>query len=99
MVPDGPEGAMADILVGDRTVNPVAGTPANNTELTLVKLFPDMVTGVPEAALAGLNPVITGGGRNVNPGREPAPCEVTTTTFPLAPAPTLAVIVPEEITL
>ncbi len=69
-----------------------AATPPNRTALTPVKFSPLIVMVDPIGADAGLNEVSTGL-RNVNPAKLSAVIVLLMRRYPLAPAPTVAVII------
>ena len=63
------------------------------------KWLPVMETNVPAGPVVGVNEVMTGGGKNVNPDLDAVPYKVVTVTSPEAPAPTMAVMVVPELTV
>ena len=58
-----------------------------------------MVTVVPTGPLAGLKEVITGGANHVKPGSVELPPGLVTVTPPVAPLPTMAWILVDELTV
>lgn len=97
--PDAPVATTAVRLVGELTVNEVAGIPPKLTDVAPVKLFPVSVTVVPAPAFVGVKEVITGAEINVKPVFVAIPPGVVTLTFPDAPVPTTAVMVVGETTV
>jgi hypothetical protein len=90
---------MATIEVDDTTVNEVTGIPPNVIADVLVKFVPVMLMIAPAAAVVGANVVIVGAPIKINPACDAVPPGVVRPTEPLAPAPTLARIDVEEITV
>ena len=96
--PDVPAATTAVILVGETTVNDVAGVPPKLTAVAPVKFVPVIVTIAVVPALIGVKDDIVGVGMNVNPASVTVPPGVVTDTFPEVPAPTTAVILVGETT-
>lgn len=94
-----PGATVAVICVAETTVKLAAFTPPKRTCVAPVKPVPLIVTNVPIGPLVGINDVIVGAARKVNPGSVPVPAGVVTDTLPLAPKPTVAVISVEDITV
>jgi len=69
-----------------------AATPPKVTEVAPVKLVPVMVTTPPAPTETGVNELIEGGGKKVNPAKVPVPEEFVTLTEPEDPLETVAVI-------
>ncbi|HYZ14633.1 MAG TPA: hypothetical protein VFA08_13655 [Actinomycetota bacterium] len=94
-------GTVAVICVAEFTVNVVAATLLNVTEVAPVKFVPVMVTDVPTGPDVGVNDVIVGQVvlATVKVGPESVPSAFVTSTAPVVvPVPTTAVIdVPESI--
>ena len=65
----------------------------------LPKPEPLMVTVVPGNASAGVNDDMEGGGKKLKPAEDAVPPGVVTERFPLAPAPTMAVMLLAELTV
>src|SRR4051812_5677080 len=75
----------AVMLVGELTVNELAGTPPKLTSLTPEKLFPVIVIIVPGSAMVGANEMINGSGTTllINTDRDWLVVVVTTaSSFP-----------------
>ena len=97
-LPDAPVATTAVILVEEFTTNDVAVTPPNRTAVAPVKFVPVIVIVAPVAPVVGVNDEIIGGGININPANDAVPAGVVTLTLPVAPAPTMAVMLVEEFT-
>jgi hypothetical protein len=93
--PPGPEGITAVILVGD-SIEKAAKIPPNFTSVASEKLVPRIVTFSPLAAEAGVKDVIEGAEINVKPPNVICPPGVVTDTLPLAPVPTIALMLIAE---
>jgi hypothetical protein len=98
-----PVGTVAVIFVAEFTVNVVAATPLNLTEVAPVKLVPVILTVVPTGPEVGVNDVIVGSGA-VDTVKfvelVPVPEGVVTAIFPVvAPVGTVAVICVDEFTV
>lgn len=91
-VPEAPVPTVAVMVVELFTVNEVASTPPNFTEVAPVKLNPDKVTVLPLPELVGENELITGEATQVNPLLLAVPPPVVTLTLPEEPPATVAVI-------
>ena len=87
-----PAPTTAVILVALTTLNEIAAVPPKLTAVAPVKFVPVIVTVCPVPAEVGLNEVIVGGGKYVKPANVPVPDAVVTETTPVAPAPTVALI-------
>lgn len=93
MLPDGPEGASAVIVVGDTTVK-FTPRPPIFTLCTSVKWVPVIVTILPAVEDVGVKDVMVGGAKKVKPALVAIPLAgVTIDTVPDAPVPTTAVMV------
>jgi hypothetical protein len=95
-----PEGTVVAILV-DVAEETVAEVPLNDTVGVVIKLVPEIVTGVPEAPLVGLNPEIVGVGNTVkiDPEVRVTPLtviEIAPVDAPGGTAVTMLVVVKEE---
>jgi len=62
-------------------------------------LVPVIITVVPTGPEEGANEVIVGGGNQVKPASEELPPGFVTITLPVAPFPTIAVMLVEELTV
>ena len=91
--PDAPAPTTAVMVVALTTVKELAATPPKLTALASVKSVPVMVTFWASAAEVGVKEEIDGAGIKVNPPSTAVPKGVVTSTSPVAPAPTIAVIV------
>jgi hypothetical protein len=92
ILPVAPVPTTAVILVALTTLNEVAAVPPKLTAVAPVKLVPVIVTVCPVPAEIGLNEVIVGGGKYVNPANVPVPDAVVTETTPEVPAATVALM-------
>ena len=90
---------IAEIELAELIVNEVAGVPPKLTAEAPKKLVPVMIIEPFAPVLVGLNEVIVGGGRNVNPVKVVVIPATVTATFPVAPAPTTAFILVGETTV
>ena len=97
--PDAPLLTTAVIVVALTTVNDVATVPPKLTTDAPVKFVPVIVIVVPAPPLVGVNDVIMGAGIKVNPALVNVSLGVVTLTDPVAPVPTIAVIVVELTTV
>jgi hypothetical protein len=101
-LPDAPVPTTAVMLVDELTVNDDATTPPKFTTVTPAKkLVPVIVTAVPVPPLAGVKEVNVGGGKNANvkPANVAVPPGVVTPILPVAPVPTRAVMLVDELTV
>lgn len=98
-LPLAPVSTTAVIVVGETTVGVNAAVPPKLTVIGAIKLVPVIVTIVPFPALTGVNEVIVGARTNEKPDFDAIPPGVVTLTLPLLPAPTVAVIPVEEVTV
>ena len=97
-----PAGTTAVILVAETTVNELASTPLNITEVIPVKFLPVMVTVFPMRADPGLKELIDGLEYLIDKLEleEVVPNPLVTETVPeVAPAGTTAVILVDEATM
>lgn len=93
-LPEEPLATTAVMLVADTTVNEEAGVPPKLTAVAPLKLFPVIVTIAPVAALVGVNEATVGEGRKVKlVADEVVPPGLVTVMTPVAPDPTVTVIV------
>ena len=100
MLPDfAPVSTTAVMLMSDTTVNDFALTPPKVTAVAPVKCAPVKVTVLPGPAASGVNDVRMGAGKKVNPAAIPAATGVVTEISPLAPVPTTAEILVEDLTV
>ncbi len=97
--PLAPAPTTAVILVGETTVNELAGTPPKLTFVIPVKRTPVMVTVPPCACTEGVKEVTAGIEIKLKPFIPLVPTVVVTRMVPLAPAPTTAVIIVSERTV
>jgi hypothetical protein len=98
-VPVVPDATVAVIDVGDTTVNVVAGVPPKLTVVVPVKFVPVKITTAPALAVVGVNEVMVGAWKNVNPASVAVPPAVVTETLPVVPAAITAVILVAEFTV
>lgn len=94
-----PFGTTAMISVGETIRKLAAGTPPKLTAVAPERLAPIIRTSTPAPASAGEIPVIEGGVRKLNPGKDAVPPVVVTETEPVAPVPTTARISVGETTV
>ena len=93
-IPEAPAPTTAFIPPGLTTVKDVAGTPPKLTAVAPLRFVPVIEMVLPVPPNTGEKEAIVGGGCTyVNPGSEEVPYGLVTTTFPEAPAPTIALIV------
>ena len=97
-LPDVPLSTVAAIRVAEITLKDVAATPPKLTAVAPVKLVPVIITVAPWPAEAGVKLVTVGARAKMKQQSNVAPAGVTTTTFPEAPLPTVAVICVAETT-
>ena len=99
--PDAPDPTIALMLVGESTVNDVAGVPPKLTAVAPVRFVPVITTVTPAVALDGVKELMDGveGTVNINPVNEIVPAGVVMLTFPDVPAPTIAVMLVGESTV
>jgi hypothetical protein len=81
-----------DVAVAAETVALTAPKYTILEAATALKPLPVIVTRVPTGPVAGAKLVITGGANHVNPASVEVPPGLVTTTLPVAPLPTMAVI-------
>ena len=93
ILPDAPEATTAFIVVELTTVNDVAAIPPRLTEVAPVKFVPVTIIVSPVEALVGENEIIVGTEVNVKIIEDAVPPGVVTFIFPVAPVPTMAVMV------
>jgi hypothetical protein len=97
--PVAPVPTIAMIVVDERTVNEETAVPPKVTLVAPVKSLPVMVIEVPNPAAVGLKELITGAGINVKPNKLAEPPAEVTPTEPVAPLPTIALMVVDETTV
>jgi hypothetical protein len=96
--PVDPVSTMAETVVGEMTVNELAGVPPKLTAVVPRKLLPEIIMVLPAFAEAGLKEDIEGAIK-LNPTSVPVPSGPVTETWPLAPVPTVAIIVVVDTTV
>ncbi len=98
--PLAPDDTTAVMLVEDTILKDAAAVPPKLTAVAPEKLVPVIVTVAPDVAEVGVNELIVGAvGINVKPLAVPVPPAFVTETFPLAPAPTTAVMLVGDTTV
>ena len=97
--PEAPPPTTATMSESEMTANELAAVPPKFTDVTPVKLVPLIATAVPVFPFVGVNAWIVAGGDaviNTKPLSESILLLVSTYTYPLSPAPTVALITESE---
>ena len=98
-LPVAPLATVAVMLVADKMVKEAAAVPPKLTAVAPVKFAPLIVTIAPVAALVGVNDAMVGIGMYVNPANDIVPPGVVTTTLPVVPLATTAVMLVADTTV
>src|SRR5262245_2980418 len=97
--PEDPSSIVAVIEVDEFTINDPAGVPPKLTAVAPVKFVPVIVITAPGPPAVGLNVLIVGVGKKMNPAKLSTPPGVFTRTLPVEPEPTIAEILVELSTI
>lgn len=98
-IPDDPLATTAVTVVADTIVSELAIVPPKVTEVASVKFVPVIVTVVPLTAVVGVKDVMAGAGKNVKSPSVAEPSGVVTSTTPVEPDPTMAVMLVDDTTV
>jgi hypothetical protein len=91
-----PEPTTTVTVVGDSTLNELTAVPPNVTEVTPDKFVPVIVIVSPLAADVGVNELIVGGGKKINPSLPASPPPVVILKTPLLPDPTTIIMLVDD---
>ena len=96
-IPEDPLATTAITVVADTIVSELAVVPPKVTEVASVKFVPVIVTVVPFTAVVGVKDVMAGAGKNEKSPSVAEPSGVVTSTTPVEPDPTMAVMLVDDV--